>query len=165
MEKVTLENLENYCNQMLKKASENEDGSNEYHRRYLESLDTFQTIERNSMEYYSNEEKIAVEREKLESTKEIELKKQELEYSDKEQRLQLETRKADDLKEIEDKKQKITAPRMVLELLKVFGPAVIAAAVTIRMQNKAGISEEKGIAWRSEVSKMANGQKPNLWKW
>lgn len=136
MEQITTDNLENYCNQMLEKASEDGDGSDEYHKRYMESLTTLREIEHDGMEYY-----------------------------DKDQRLKLEKEKVEDNKEIELKKQKIGGPRMALELLKIFGPAAIAAAVTIRMQNKAGISEEKGIAWRSEVSKMANGQKPNLWKW
>lgn len=137
MEKVTMDNLENYCNQMLEKASvTNEGGSDEYHRRYVEALDALREIEHDGMEYY-----------------------------DKDQRLKLEEKKVEDNKEIELKKMNISGPRLALELLKVFGPALIAAAVTIRMQNKAGISEEKGIAWRSEVSKMANGQKPNLWKW
>lgn len=136
MRKETLEGLENYCNEMLEKASAETEDAAEYHKRYMEGLETCRAIEHDGMEYY-----------------------------DKDQRLKLEEKKVDDSREIELKKQNIGGPRMVLELLKIFGPAVIAAAVTIRMQNKAGISEEKGIAWRSEVSKMANGQKPNLWKW
>ena len=131
---MTLETMNKLEDYVNENLDKARDGDAESHKQFLESLEALRSVEKDQNDFYDKQEKRRIEEEKN-----------------------------DDTAAIESEKVKIGWKRMTLEILKIFGPAAVAAFAATMMQKRAGVLEETG-RWTTEAGRQAHRQIPNLWK-